>query len=52
VPTLKLKIENLGSNGTEFDNILEKVIKCESVDSVLKDNKYKNVIDRYFSNRD
>jgi uncharacterized protein with ParB-like and HNH nuclease domain len=51
---LKVKIESSGSNSLNVDEILNKAINCESKESILKgiDKKYKDVIMRYFDNRD
>jgi len=53
-PILKVKIESSGSTGINVDEILNKAIKCESKESILNgiDDKYRDIIIRYFDNRD
>lgn len=49
---LKVKIER--ASGFNFDEILNKVISCEQKNSVLQNtpDKYKEIAERYFDNRD
>jgi len=50
--TLKVKIER--ASGFNFDEILNKVILCESKNETLQNiqEKYKDIANRYFDNRD
>ncbi|RLA77624.1 MAG: hypothetical protein DRG78_16970 [Epsilonproteobacteria bacterium] len=50
--SLKVKIER--ASGFNFDEILNKVISCEDNSTVLQniEDKYKDIANRYFSNRD
>lgn len=49
---MKVKIER--ASGFSFDEILNKVIECESKNSILQNisEKYKEIAERYFDNRD
>ena len=51
---LKVKIESSGTNSFDFDEVLNKAIDCEDKESIFNgiDDKYRDIIMRYFDNRD